>query len=246
MLLDGVRGEAYTPFKLYTELHGNPAGGFHFWCEPRKHQAQAVCIKSHDAMDVFVQRHPPAPIIYLARDARDALLSYYFFTEAYAGGEDLGTKKLGGTEVLLSHGKNIPIFDDDRFSTFIAREAPAWLAHVSTALQYQDRICFLTYESLMLDFESSLRRAIEHTKLSPVRSYAETRQVYHTEFSSVFRGNNQDFFRRGQIGDWKNWYTAEHARQLDLIVGRQLIELGFESDPNWARIFTPAENTSKR
>src|SRR5882757_7481413 len=71
MLLDGVRGEAYTPFKLYTELHGSPAEGFHFWCEPRQRPDQPICVKSHDDLQAFRERHPPAPVIYIARDPRD-------------------------------------------------------------------------------------------------------------------------------------------------------------------------------
>ena len=233
MLLDGVRGEAYTPFKLYTELHGSPADGFHFWCEPRQRPDQPICVKSHDDMIAFRQRHPPGPVIYIARDARDSLLSYYFFRQAYAQGEELGTKRIQGTEVLTSRGSAPPTFDGEEFMHFLRHEAPAWAAHVASARGPAD-ICFLTYENLMRDFEPSLRRALAHIHQAPVRSYEETRQVYHTGFGAVFAGNNRDFFRRGQIGDWKNWYEPAHARLLDELVGPELLALGFESDPAWA------------
>ena len=239
MLLDGVRGEAYTPFKLYTELHGDPAAGFHFWCEPRSRPDQPVCIKSHDALDAFRRRHPPGLTIYLARDARDSLLSFYFFQQAYTKGEELETQRVQGTDILISRGRTDPVFNPEDFAAFLRKEAPAWAAHVASARRAAD-LCFLTYENLMLNFESSLRQAVAHIQLAPVRSYEETRKVYHTGFGAVFSGNNRDFFRRGQVGDWKNWYQPAHAHLLDRLIGRELLELGFETDPRWAAHYAPA------
>lgn len=238
MQLDGVRGEAYTPFKLYTELHGDPQAGFHFWCEPRRRPDQPICIKSHDDLPAFRLRHPPGRIVYIARDARDSLLSYYFFQQAYAQREELGTARVGGVEVLTSRGGTDPVFQSDAFTRFILREAPQWRRHVASA-RAADDVCFLTYEELMRDFEGTLQRALAHLGLPAVRTLAETRQVYHAGFSTVFTGNNRDFFRRGQIGDWRNWYRAEHARLVDELLGPDLRALGFESDPEWAERYAP-------
>ncbi len=242
MLLDGVRGEAYTPFKLYTELHGSPDAGFHFWCEPRQRPDQPICIKSHDDLGAFRRRHPPAPTVYIARDARDSLLSYYFFQQAYAQGEELATRRIQGTDVLISRGGAEPAFDPKAFAGFLRQEAPAWAAHVTSARLAGD-VCFLTYEDLMRNFESSLRRVVEHLELPLAQSYEEARKVHHAGFRAVFSGNNRDFFRRGQTGDWKNWYEPEHARLVDELVGKDLIELGFEQDPDWAGRFTPANHS---
>ena len=243
MLLGGVRGEAYTPFKLYTELHGPAGPDFHFWCEPRTRPGQPICVKSHDDLVTFRRRHPPGPVIYIARDARDALLSYYFFRQAYAQGEELGTKRIQGTEVLTSRGAAEPTFEPGDFTRFLEREAPVWAAHVASARR-DPAVCFLTYENLMRDFEPSLHRALAHLGLAPVRSYAETAQVYHTGFGAVFAGNNRDFFRRGQIGDWQNWFEPSHARTLDRLIGAELRALGFEADPGWAAHYQPARGAS--
>lgn len=239
MLLDAVRGEAYTPFKLYTELHGSPDAGFHFWCEPRQRPDQPICIKSHDDLVAFRGRHPPAPVVYIARDARDSLLSYYFFQQAYAKGEELATQRIQGTEVLLSRGGADPGFHAKAFADFLRKEAPAWAAHIASARQAGD-VCFVTYEELMQGFEPTLRRVVTHLQLPLRHTYAETDQVYHAGFKAVFTGNNRDFFRRGQTGDWKNWYDAGHARLLDELIGPSLLALGFEQDPDWARHYTPA------
>ncbi len=244
MLLDAVRGEAYTPFKLYTELHGAPDAGFHFWCEPRQRPDQPICIKSHDDLVAFRGRHPPAPVVYIARDARDSLLSYYFFSQAYAQGEELGTQRIQGTDVLISRGGGEPTFVAADFSAFLHREAPAWAAHVASARR-DGNVCFVTYEALMQEFEPTLRRVVDTLGLPLVKTIGETSQVHHTGFRKVFAGNNRDFFRRGQTGDWKNWYDAGHARLLDELIGSSLLELGFETDPAWARHYQPARPAQK-
>ena len=204
MLLDGVQGEAYHVHKLLTEPHGSPEEGFYFWCEPRQRPDQPICVKSHDDLHLFRQRHPPAPIVYIARDARDSLLSYYFFLQAYPTPqvEVVSTTEINGTKVLLSKGAYDPVFRRDEFSDFLRKEAPRWAAHVASAIN-DPGICYLTYETLMTDFEASLRRAVRHAQQTAVRSYADTGKVYHTGFGTVFSGNNRDFFRRGITGDWK-------------------------------------------
>ncbi len=231
---EGVRGEAYTPFQLYTELHGSPDAGFHFWCEPRQRPDQPICIKSHDDLVAFRRRHPPAPVVYIARDARDCLVSYYFFRQAYAKAEVLDNQHIHGHQVLISRGGSEPVFDRDEFTAFLRVEAPAWAAHVESARR-DPAVCFLTYEELMRTFDATLGRALAHTGIAPRRTLEEVRQVYHTGFGAVFTGNNRDFFRKGKIGDWRNWFEADHARLVDELIGRELAAGGFESDPQWAR-----------
>lgn len=237
-LLDGVRGEAYTPFKLYTELHGTPGPDFHFWCEPRQRPDQPICVKSHDDLVAFRLRHPPGEIIYIARDARDSLLSYYFFQQAYAQGEELGTKLIEGTEVLTSRGGAEPTFDAEKFGHFLRTEAPQWAAHVRAAREDRS-VCFVTYEELKSNFIPTLTKIEAYLRLPQVKSYAEVETVYNSGFKKIFLGNNRDFFRRGEVGDWKNWYTSEHAHLLDELLGPDLHALGFESDPAWATHYIP-------
>ncbi|MFI5335311.1 MAG: sulfotransferase domain-containing protein [Opitutales bacterium] len=245
LLLDGVRGED-TPYQLNTEAHGTPEQGFQFWCEPRVRPDQPICLKSHDDLFRFRERHPPAPIIYIARDARDSLLSYYFFLQAYPtlSVEELSTTNINGTQVLLSRGGRDPVFNAEDFASFLSQEAPKWAAHVNSAARVKE-VCYLTYEDLIRDFAPTLQRAIQQSNLQPVRTYAETEAVYHKGFGAVFAGNNRDFFRRGQIGDWKNWYDTRHARLVDELIGRHLFDLGFEADRDWVAKFIPRDNTAR-
>ena len=40
-------------------------------------------------------------------------------------------------------------------------------------------------------------------------------------------------FRTGQIGGWKNAFTAEHTDAFKRVAGHLLIELGYEKDYDW-------------
>ena len=42
-------------------------------------------------------------------------------------------------------------------------------------------------------------------------------------------------FRSGQKSGWQREFTAEHSRRFDEIAGELLIELGYESDHDWAK-----------
>jgi LPS sulfotransferase NodH len=235
MLLNCVAGEAYTQNKQFPERHGELGPDFNFRCEPRQRPDQPICIKSHDNLAVFRAQYPAAPVIYLARDARDCLLSFYFFRQAYPtlNAEEISTTRIHGTEVQLSRGSHDPVFRADEFADFLRVEAPLWAAHV-VAARREPVICFLTYEELKANFVPTLIRIAEFLQLPMVRPGSEVEKTYCTGFTKVFSGNSRDFFRRGQVGDWKNWYQPTHARLLDSLVGRELRELGFESDPNWA------------
>lgn len=44
---------------------------------------------------------------------------------------------------------------------------------------------------------------------------------------------NRGTFRKGQIGDWKNYFTDEHIDLYKEKYGDKLIEMGYELDFNW-------------
>jgi len=245
MLFDSVAGEAYTQHPLFTEHHGELGPDFNFRCEPRRRADQPICIKSHDDVATWRTRHPPAPVVYIARDARDCLLSFYFFRLAYPTlhAEQLSSTRIHGTEVQLSRGGVDPVFQADEFADFLRQEAPLWAAHLATARR-DPSLCFVTYEDLKANFVPTLDRIAAFLRLPIIRPGAEVEKVFCTGFSKIFAGNTRDFFRRGQVGDWKNWFQPVHARLLDSLIGRELIEQGFESDRHWCDRYTPASPAS--
>ncbi|XP_048436015.1 flavonol sulfotransferase-like [Pyrus x bretschneideri] len=51
----------------------------------------------------------------------------------------------------------------------------------------------------------------------------KTAQLQEPNASSLkFVVNNRDFFRKGQIGDWKHHFTDEMAKRVDHITGEKI------------------------
>lgn len=42
------------------------------------------------------------------------------------------------------------------------------------------------------------------------------------------------FFRKGIVGDWRNYFTEEHVSLVKELVGDELVSLGYESNQSWA------------
>ena len=40
-------------------------------------------------------------------------------------------------------------------------------------------------------------------------------------------------FRKGQIGGWREEFSAEHARAVEEVLGSLLVELGYKAGPKW-------------
>jgi hypothetical protein len=41
-------------------------------------------------------------------------------------------------------------------------------------------------------------------------------------------------FRKGIVGDWRNYLKPEHIQRFKELCGQQLIELGYEQNLDWS------------
>ena len=46
--------------------------------------------------------------------------------------------------------------------------------------------------------------------------------------------DTKSHFRKGIVGDWRNYLKPEHIQRFKEVSGQQLIELGYEKDLNWS------------
>lgn len=71
-----------------------------------------------------------------------------------------------------------------------------------------------------------IRRVAEYLGIALSEDMVEhiARRLYHRHSRT---------FRRGAIGDWKNYFTPAHKEAFKRVAGELLIELGYESDPDW-------------
>ncbi|NJL52679.1 MAG: sulfotransferase domain-containing protein [Hydrococcus sp. SU_1_0] len=92
--------------------------------------------------------HCDQPIVYLIRDGRDVMVSYYFFNRAYFNPRNFSFAKrfLVRIRKLLRLGGTTTVSKAD-FSRFLRQRTGEWVAHVETWLERQPT-SIIRYEDL--------------------------------------------------------------------------------------------------
>lgn len=156
-------------------------------------------IKTHDALLSYFPKS-----IYIVRDYRDVLVSFYHY------------------KIALKE------FEGD-FSAFIRSEEitepfGSWKEHVSKALQFSqdnpNRILFLRYEDMKNNFDHTLQQLSLFTELKTFEANRikqltgfENLQQNETESGSEFMNlSGKNFFREGKSGSWKEFISVDDLK----------------------------------
>jgi hypothetical protein len=159
-------------------------------------------IKAHH----FFPDHYPN-ILYVYRDYRDVLVSFYNFQKAYKFFTGTFSTFIRSEEYLSMHGN--------------------WKEHVSRALEYKkknpEHCLLISYEQLSFNFrETALKIAvfcrlstdIDLDKLEQLTNFEKLRSD-EDKFGSIFKKNtNENFMREGKAGVWKNVFSTEDLEYL--------------------------------
>ncbi len=173
-------------------------------------QKSGRIIKTHD---IFFEGYPR--VIYIHRDYRDALISYYYFVLAYKFFDGTFSEFIR-SNIVLRHG--------------------SWKQHIKAMKKYKqenpDKILVLSYESLLNNFDKSVesinrfcgfKKEVDLNKLKEKTSFSELKKI-ENEFGSRFMSNTkQNFVREGKSGGWKDFYSKE---DLDFLYSdKELVSL---------------------
>lgn len=171
-------------------------------------------IKSHDPN---FERYPKC--IYIYRDYRDVLISYYHF--------QIAQKQFSGTFSEFIRSKNVLVFGQ-------------WRKHVLKALEHQkkfpQRILILGYEQLIMDSLEQVREIESFCEINSKRELDEVvancsferLQSIEERYGKVFENDNLKFFRKGTAGQWKNVLSEN---DLEFVLNENKIvlhRLGYE------------------
>ncbi|KAK1296132.1 Cytosolic sulfotransferase 14 [Acorus calamus] len=175
-------------------------------------------------------------IVYLCRDPKDNFVSlwHHFFANASARG--------------LAHLSFDEVFE--LFCLGVSIGGPIWehaLGYWRESLRRPERVMFMKYEEMKGDTGGSLKRLAEFIgcpfsedeeregKVEEIVGMCSFERLSGLEVNKSGRFGlvdkeveNQTFFRRGKIGDWKSHLTAEMAAQLDQITKEKLRGSGLE------------------
>jgi estrone sulfotransferase len=172
-------------------------------------------IKSHDP---FYELYPK--LIYIYRDGRDALVSYYHYVS--------GKEKFTGT------------FAEFVFSAF-ATKFSSWSEHVESACEfaskYPERILMLQYEEMLKNASAGAAGISEFLKLGcddqAIATAAEASSFnrlkkLERQFGGEKLTQPVQFFRHGRSGQWREHFGADLYRRYCGENGATLARLGYE------------------
>ncbi|CAL5430759.1 unnamed protein product [Camellia sinensis] len=171
-------------------------------------------------------------LVYLCRNPKDTFVSLWHFTNKLRP-KDIGTNSLEDTF--------------DRFCRGVSLYGPFWdhvLGYWKESLENPGKILFLKYEEMKEKPDEHLRRTAqflgypfspEEEKLGLVDeilglcSFDTLSKLEVNKSGKLLSGEeNKTFFRRGEVGDWKNFLSAEMEDRLDQISEQKLYKFGLK------------------
>ncbi|KAM6406855.1 amine sulfotransferase-like [Pluvialis apricaria] len=162
-------------------------------------------------------RKKKARIIYVTRNPKDVMVSYYHFSK------------------FISNLEEIPDFNLF-MERFLAGKvlASSWLDHVAGWYSHAEdfNILFLTYEEMKKDLRSAVLKICNFIgkKLSEEEVDSVVRQAtfenmrkdpranYEKLSDGIVAKNNGSFLRKGTVGDWKNIMTVAQSERFDNVL----------------------------
>jgi hypothetical protein len=168
-------------------------------------------------------------VAHVIRDPRDQTVSRLFHLRRdpdYAGREALC--QMSDDEALLAcieGGDGVP---GARSRTAIAL---SWLAEDVSAVH-------IRYEEMVADPVSQFCRALAYLEIDVAPALAEA-VVRRYRFERLSHGRQagqadaSSHFRKGVVGDWRNYFRPIHVARFKEVAGDALITLGYERDNDW-------------
>ncbi|MHC4218062.1 MAG: sulfotransferase domain-containing protein [Planctomycetota bacterium] len=188
--------------------------------------------------------------VYVLRDGRDALVSYFRALSAKAA-DGNGRRQTSGERRLIRRfvskadgSADIAAFVERQLTARKPLAAPCnWADHVRSFLEARNpNVVLLRYEDLLRDGQTALAEMLreltgEEPDLERVRNAIEKFSFARQAGRPAGEEVRSAWLRKGVSGDWANHFTPEAAEIFDHHCGDTLIEVGYEQDHSWVQSF---------
>jgi len=170
-------------------------------------------------------RNTDAKYIYVARNPKDVAISTYFHDQSKAGYEGNWEEHF---ELFLS--------GNTYFGSYFDHVLPWWQAS-----QQDGNILFLKYEDMKKDYSGNIAKIASFLNI-PADERLIERVVALSSFGAMTANQNTNFdwipqkadvpkhFRKGDIGDWRNYFSLEQSQQMDALFLEKMTNTGLQLD----------------
>lgn len=152
-------------------------------------------------------------ILVVFRNPKDTMVSFYHFSNS---------------NPALPSAKSWDTF----YSQFMSGEV-AWGSYFDHALGWEKKmddpnVMVVTYEEMKQDLSENIRKVSSFYGFSltdaQVQQIADASTFKAMKESSASSHGNMGnvFFRKGEVGDWKNHFTPEQSREMDEVFNKRL------------------------
>lgn len=175
-------------------------------------------------------------VVLLLRDPRDQLISRVFHirrVETHPWHQRLNEVSLDEAIMLCIEGR-----DGLPGTRTMIELTQSWLNHGTDQ-------AVVRYENLLKNPKEEFSRVLEYLEVRLSDEFLEA-IIARNQFERLSGGRKfwkparkqgeedpKSHFRKGIIGDWKNYLKPDHIARLKQVAGDKLIELGYEEDLTW-------------
>ena len=172
------------------------------------------------------------PLVYIIRDGRDVMVSYYFYRHTYINARNSQFWKqwlLKIRHFFNSSSNNTANYQN--FSAFLRQYTDEWLTHVSTWLQHQ-HTALIRYEDLKTAPEATLDRLFRQLGvLVTPEIIQQALEIFDFKQLSQRNAGEEDrssFFRKGIVGDWQNHFSAQDREFFQHKAAKVMSQVGYD------------------
>ncbi|KAG7587882.1 P-loop containing nucleoside triphosphate hydrolase [Arabidopsis suecica] len=172
-----------------------------------------------------ILKESPCKIVYVCRDVKDTLISLWFF---------------GCAIHKIELDKNLLESMFKSFCSGTVYYGPFWEHHLSYwkgSLENHNHVLFMRYEEMKSKPRDQIKRLAdfldcpftkeeeESGSVDQILDLCSLRNLSSLEVNKAHKTNNVDhknYFRKGEVGDWKNYLTPEMENKIDMIIQEKL------------------------
>ena len=180
-----------------------------------------------------------APHISIIRDGRDVLVSRAFHLFNFPEVHRLFERIPSMAKDFERFQQNPWFFKENpqmllRHRMMVKESVRWWCEHMEKDRKTINdhpflKIKFVRYEDLHADTEGKRNEVFEFLGVDPAKATS-----IEGELKAGFADERPDqFFRKGKIGDWKNYFTDDTRKWFKEVGGEELIRQGYEEDLEW-------------